>query len=202
MTQQVPSPTMIQATPAAPEPKPRPDKLVPMLNELRRDIKRILSQAPSVEQLQQELARTIMDQMVDLVTEVLEFRNWAAVAHSEHAAHLNEHEERLGMVEAISLGADSQLTPDDAALFAKCAEAAEVLATEAMKATTDPSGRAHLQSVLDVAAEAKTRISDLEMDDEEDEEDDDGDDDGDGEDQLPAPVVAALPQPAPSAPGN
>ena len=191
--------TALAETPKAPPKRaPMPDALAHLilgllpkkLEDVGTDRKRLNALSDSEDEeardkLLAEIGRTVMayvaEQIEDVVVfgnEVLKFRNWAAEAHAAHALHLNghselikNHEERMLYLESVVLGGESQLSPEDAELFAQCAIAAQEFAEEALKHTTEPAGRQKLQEIVDLARAAQERVAEIEIDSDDDDDD-------------------------------
>jgi hypothetical protein len=163
------------------------------LEDLERDTLRITKLADgdteeSRTQLRAEIGRTVMAWMTENIedlmsfgTAVLQFRNWAAFAHGEHASHIDDHHDRIAVLEAVMLGGDSTLSADDAELFNSVAIDAEYFATESLKVTSDPEGRAKLEEMIARARRAQERIDEVEVDED---DDDDGDEGDEGDDTV------------------
>jgi hypothetical protein len=116
----------------------------------------------------------------DLGKQMLQIRDWAAHAHFRHADHLDNHEERIGYVEAATFDSGSeQLSQESWETFQRIAIALELFATESLKTTTDPEGRKQLEEQQKMAKGALTMLNEIAILD----DDDDDADDADGDQQ-------------------
>lgn len=166
------------------------DRLQQLAAELPREAERIAKQQGSAEQLTNELARTVLPMVQELTIAVIEFRNWAAYSHGEHAEHLDDHEARVSSLEESVFEQSTQMSQDDADLFSKIIAAAEAFAEQALVHTSDATGKAKLQEVLDLCNEARERIAESTVDDSDD-DDSEQDDEDDGQDTEVAPTEPA-----------
>lgn len=181
---------------AAPVPQPVPDQfghfVVEVLGkkpeEAKRDRDRVVALGTGEDELDlsglhQAIGRTVMEWVAEttgdmsiLGMELLKLRNWIAFAHDQHANHLDDHEQRIYLLEQLQMGGDSQLTAEDAQLFARVCEAAEDTWKASLEQTTDPKGKELLTQLIEMAGEAKARIDEIEMPEDEDEDDEDDSD--------------------------
>jgi hypothetical protein len=189
---------MTTQTPQLPAAQQPPDKLTVLIrDDLPREVKRIAGQDATLEQLKSEIVHTVCSLLGDLGMSVVEFRNWAVRSQHEHSDHLDDHEQRLTILEESVFSAGTQLSQEDADMFSKVVAAAEALAEQGVEQTSSSEGKAKLQEVLDLCKQATERIEETTIS----VDDDDGDgeeDDGSSADETE--VVATASTPGQSAP--
>lgn len=147
------------------------DALTKLREDLPREKQRLKHlKDVSLQELQEELASTVVSCLQETVEQVFLFRHWAAHAHQAHADSLDSHEERLEVLESMIFGGDSQLTSEDAVLFSKIAYALQGFVEQAKEQTTDEEGQSKLAELDALCRAAQQRIAAIEVSEGDDEE--------------------------------
>jgi len=134
---------------------------------------------PNAQQLQQEMAGTLLSLMKDVAIGLVELRDWNVNYLNALSDHVEALDNRVDTVETY--GAETTITPEDAEILAKAVLGCKYIATQLLNgpfpiAERDEEGKQKLAELIAIAEQSEriitdsTLISDEDEDEDEDEE--------------------------------
>lgn len=141
---------------------------------------------PSTQQLQQEMAGTLLSLIKDVAIGLVELRDWNVNYLNALSDHVEALDQRVDTVETY--GAETSITPEDAETLAKAVLGCKYIATQLLNGPfpigeRDEEGKQKLAELIAIAEQSEKIITDsmLVSDDDDDLDGDDDDDDDDAE---------------------